>query len=519
MTLLIDGSSLTLDALVAAAGNGSSRIELSADARERVTRARTVVEQWVNESKVIYGVTTGFGEFANVVIPPGERENLQENLILSHAVGAGELLSSTAVRAMMILRVNALAKGHSGVRLSTLQTLCDVFNAGIVPAVPSQGSVGSSGDLVQLSHIALVLIGKGRCLVSGNTSGTATNTTNAMNSSNTISAADALAAHGITPVRLQAKEGLALINGTQMQCGVGSLALHKALRLADLADVSGALSADVLRSTDRAYDARLHALRPHMGQQQSAARLRELMSNSALRESHRTDDTRVQDAYSIRCMPQVHGASRDALRYVKSVFDTELNSVTDNPLIFPDDHDHVEGGNFHGQPLALALDFLAIAASELANISERRIERMVNGALSNGLPRFLTKNGGVQSGMMIAQYTAASIVSENKVLAHPASVDSIPTSANQEDHNSMGSIAANKALKVVENLQTVLAIELLCAAQALDFHRPLTTGPTLERVHAVIRTRVPFAQTDRILYDDVSAVRDLIESGALEAVL
>lgn len=512
MTLLIDGSSLTLDALVAAAGSGSSRIELSTDACERVARARTVVEQWVNESKVIYGVTTGFGEFANVVIPPGERENLQENLILSHAVGAGELLSSTAVRAMMILRVNALAKGHSGVRLRTLQTLCDVFNAGIVPAVPSQGSVGSSGDLVQLSHIALVLIGKGRCLANGNA-------TNAVNMANTILAADALAAHGIAPVRLQAKEGLALINGTQMQCGVGSLALHKALRMADLADVSGALTADVLRSTDRAYDARLHALRPHMGQQQSAERLRELMSSSALRESHRTNDTRVQDAYSIRCMPQVHGASRDALRYVKSVFDIELNSVTDNPLIFPDDHDHVEGGNFHGQPLALALDFLAIAASELANISERRIERMVNGALSNGLPRFLTQNGGVQSGMMIAQYTAASIVSENKVLAHPASVDSIPTSANQEDHNSMGSIAANKALKVVENLQTVLAIELLCAAQALDFHRPLTTSQTLERVHAVIRTRVPFAQTDRILYDDVSAVRELIESGALEAVL
>lgn len=500
MILPIDGSSLTLEALVAAARDTDARIELTDHARARVARARSVVEEWERDNKVIYGVTTGFGEFANVVIPPGERENLQENLILSHAVGAGELLGDAAVRAMMILRVNALAKGHSGVRVDTLQTLCDVFNAGIIPAVPSQGSVGSSGDLVQLSHIALVLIGKGRCKQDGGLA----------------DSADILSAHGIRPVRLQAKEGLALINGTQMQCAVGSLALHKAQRLADLADVCGAFSADVLRSTDRAYDARLHALRPYQGQQESAARLRGLMQGSAVRESHRTNDTRVQDAYSIRCMPQVHGASRDALRYVRSVFDVELNAVTDNPLIFPEDGDHVEGGNFHGQPLALALDFMTIACAELANISERRIERMVNGALSNGLPRFLTRNGGVQSGMMIAQYTAASIVSENKVLAHPASVDSIPTSANQEDHNSMGSIAANKALRVVENVQTVLAIELLCAAQALDFLRPLTTSATLERVHACIRTRVPFAETDRILYDDVAAVRDLIESGVLE---
>lgn len=500
MTLHIDGNSLTLDALVAAARDTTVRIELTASACERVHRARTVVEEWERENKVIYGVTTGFGEFANVVIPPGERENLQENLILSHAVGAGDLLSDAAVRAMMILRVNALAKGHSGVRVETLQTLCAVFNAGIIPAVPSQGSVGSSGDLVQLSHIALVLIGKGRCRHEGGLA----------------ESADILAAHGIRPVRLQAKEGLALINGTQMQCAVGSLALHKAQRLADLADVCGAFSADVLRSTDRAYDARLHALRPYHGQQESAARLRGLMHGSAIRESHRTNDTRVQDAYSIRCMPQVHGASRDALRHVRSVFDVELNAVTDNPLIFPEDGDHVEGGNFHGQPLALVLDFLTIACAELANISERRIERMVNGALSNGLPRFLTRNGGVQSGMMIAQYTAASIVSENKVLAHPASVDSIPTSANQEDHNSMGSIAANKALRVVENVQTVLAIELLCAAQALDFLRPLTTSATLERIHACIRTRVPFAETDRILHDDVAAVRELIECGEVE---
>ncbi|MBL7974333.1 MAG: aromatic amino acid lyase, partial [Candidatus Kapabacteria bacterium] len=325
--------------------------------------------------------------------------------------------------------------------------------------------------------------------------------------------------HGITPVRLQAKEGLALINGTQMQCAFGALAVHKALRLMQVADVAGALSADALRSTDRAYDERLHQVRGMKGQLETAANLRTLMSGSAIRESHRTGDGKVQDAYSIRCMPQVHGASRDAIRYVASVIETELNAATDNPLIFPEQGDHLEGGNFHGQPLALALDFLAIACAELCNISERRTERMVNGALSNGLPRFLTTHGGVQSGMMIVQYTAASIVSENKVLAHPASVDSIPTSANQEDHNSMGSIAAQKAMRVVENLQTVLAIELLCAAQGIDFHRPLTTSPLLQTVMQHIRTVVPFAETDRVVHHDIEAIRALLNTGVIEYVL
>ncbi len=501
MTLQITGSDLGLEDFARAVADTSTRLELHADARAGVLAARALIDRWVEAGKVIYGVTTGFGEFANVVIPRDQLEQLQENLILSHAVGTGDWLPVDAVRGMMLLRINALAKGHSGIRLETLETLIDIFNQNIIAAVPEQGSVGSSGDLVQLSHIALMLIGKGRCL-----------TANGIEASEKV-----LARHGISPVRLQAKEGLALINGTQMQCSVGALAVHKAQRLARLADVCGAFSADALRSTDRAYDARLHALRPFKGQQQSAARLRMLMSDSAIRESHRTDDTRVQDAYSIRCMPQVHGASHDAIRYVQSVLEVELNSANDNPLIFPEDEDHLEGGNFHGQPLALALDFLAIACAELANISERRTERMVNGALSNGLPRFLTKNGGVQSGMMIAQYTAASIVSENKVLAHPASVDSIPTSANQEDHNSMGSIAALKARRVVENLQSVLAVELLCAAQAIDFLRPLTTSPILEALHARIRTVVPFAETDRILYDDLAAIRSLIEDGSLDA--
>jgi histidine ammonia-lyase len=298
-------------------------------------------------------------------------------------------------------------------------------------------------------------------------------------------------------------------------CSYGAHAIFKAYQLSRVADVAGALTLDALRGTDRAYDARLHSLRPYTGQQASAKLLKELLAGSEIRESHRVGDTHVQDAYSLRCMPQVHGASRDTIDHVLKIISIEINSANDNPLIFPDEEEHLEGGNFHGQPLALALDFLTIACAEFASISERRTERMVNGALSNGLPRFLTMRGGVQSGMMIAQYTSASIVSENKVLSHPASVDSIPTSANQEDHNSMGSISAQKCWKVVNNLQTVLAIELLCAAQAIDFLRPLKSSPRLEAVHAAIRTRVPFAEIDRVLFDDIQDVRDLIESGEI----
>ncbi len=499
----ISGNNLTLDTFYSAVTNTSTQLELTPESRAAVLRARALVDEWVEQGKVIYGVTTGFGEFANVYIHRNELETLQENLIISHAAGSGAWLTDDVVRGIMLIRINALAKGYSGIRLETLDALIAMFNANIIPCVPEQGSVGSSGDLVQLSHIALALIGKGRC-----------KTEHGIEPSDVV-----LQRHGITPVRLQAKEGLALINGTQMQCAFGALAVYKALRLMQVADVAGALSADALRSTDRAYDERLHQVRGMKGQLETAANLRTLMSGSAIRESHRTGDGKVQDAYSIRCMPQVHGASRDAIRYVASVIETELNAATDNPLIFPEQGDHLEGGNFHGQPLALALDFLAIACAELCNISERRTERMVNGALSNGLPRFLTTHGGVQSGMMIVQYTAASIVSENKVLAHPASVDSIPTSANQEDHNSMGSIAAQKAMRVVENLQTVLAIELLCAAQGIDFHRPLTTSPLLQRVMQHIRTVVPFAETDRIVHHDIEAIRTLLNTGVIEHVL
>ncbi|MCO6466423.1 MAG: histidine ammonia-lyase [Bradyrhizobiaceae bacterium] len=489
MQVLIDGSQLTIADVVRIARSHDVNVRLTEAARTNVQTARSAVERWIAEGRVIYGLTTGFGEFANVVIPADKAAELQVNLIRSHSAGVGDLLPETIVRAMMVLRANALAGGRSGIRLETLETLLGMLNANLVPDIPSQGSVGSSGDLAPLSHLALALIGEGTC------SGT--------------SSAVCMREHGLQPVVLAAKEGLALINGTQMMSAIGCLAVDRVQYLCRAADVIGALSADALRGTDNAFDARLHAARPHPGQQIVARNLRTLLAGSEIRESHRVGDNRVQDAYSLRCMPQVHGASRDATAYVADVLSREINSVTDNPLVFADDDVAIEGGNFHGQPLALALDFLAIAASELANISERRTERLVNHMLG-GLPRFLTPNGGLHSGMMIAQYTAASLVSENKVLAHPASVDSIPTSANQEDHNSMGSIAARKLLQVVTNAERVLSIELLCAAQGIDLLRPLRTSSALQAVHEQVRNVVPYAEHDRVLHTDIEAVYQLL---------
>lgn len=500
MTILLDGASLSLEQCVLISSSTDATIALAPTAIQAMAASRALVDRWVDAGDVIYGVTTGFGEFASVSIPRQDLEQLQENLVTSHSVGTGAWLPREVVRTMMLLRVNALAKGLSGIRLETVNTLIAMLNNDIIPAVPEQGSVGSSGDLIPLSHIALALIGKGRCLTAHG---------------GVEPSADALRRCGLEPVRLQAKEGLALINGTQMMCAFGSLSVEKAQRLANIADVAGAFTLDALRGTDRAFDERLHKARGFTGQLRVAQHLRTLLHGSTIRESHRTGDNKVQDAYSLRCMPQVHGASRDAIAYVSTAISTELNSANDNPLIFPDTEEYLEGGNFHGQPLALALDFLAIACAELANISERRTERLVNGALSNGLPRFLTKNGGLNSGMMIAQYSAAAIVSENKVLCHPASVDSIPTSGNQEDHNSMGSIAAQKAWKVVLNLERVLAIELLCAAQAIDFLRPLRSSEQLEHVHAAIRSVVSFNDADRVLYDDVEHIRQLIANGSI----
>jgi histidine ammonia-lyase len=494
----LDGSSLSIHDVARIARDPSLGVELAPASIEAMRASRAVVEGWVDRGAVIYGVTTGFGEFANVSISRENLERLQENLIRSHAVGAGKWIEAPTMRAMMALRINALAKGFSGIRVETVGTLVEMLNRNVIPASPEQGSVGSSGDLVPLAHLVLAAMGEGHVWRDGVV----------------VAAAGELERHGITPVRLGAKEGLALINGTQMMSAYGCLALDAAIRLARTADVLAALSVEALKGTDRAFDPRLHAVRPHAGQMAVAQNMINLMAGSTIRESHRHDDDRVQDAYSLRCIPQIHGASRDAIGYVRGVLEIEINAATDNPLIFAADNEHLEGGNFHGQPLALALDFLTIAMAELANVSERRTERLVNGALSR-LPRFLTTNGGLNSGYMIAQYTAASIVSENKVLAHPASVDSIPTSANQEDHNSMGSIAAQKALRVAGNLESVLAVEYLCAAQGVDFHVPLVPGAGTRPAWELLREHVPHLDEDRAIFEDLRASSRLVGSGAV----
>ncbi len=469
-----------------------------------------LVEEWLRKKERIYGVTTGFGEFSNVSIPFDKIEELQHNLIASHAAGTGEPLPPEVVRAMMILRMNALAKGFSGIRPETVGFIANFFNAGLVPVIPSQGSVGSSGDLVQLAHLVLAMMGKGTVI--SNFQFPISNFETAIENWKLKISAVAMKKHRLKPLALSAKEGLALINGTQMMTAFAALISHRAKQLCTLADVAAAMSVEALKGSDTPFDERIHRLRPFKGQRETAKNLRILLHGSEIRESHRHNDQRVQDAYSLRCAPQVHGASRDALEYVEKIVSVEINSANDNPLIFPDERQHLEGGNFHGQPIALAMDFAAIALSELANISERRVERMVNGSLS-GLPRFLTRDGGLNSGLMIAQYTAASLVSENKVLAHPASVDSIPTSANQEDHNSMGSISAQKCWRVLRNVQTVIAIEMLCAAQAIDFHAPLQCGKGTRAAHRTIRSTIPHLDRDRVLYDDIQKALGLLLDG------
>lgn len=515
-TYRLDGSSLTVEQLFDIVTQ-STRVQISPPARKKLIASRNLVERWVRDGETVYGVTTGFGEFSNVRISQFDIEQLQENLIFSHAAGAGEPLPPDIVRAMMVLRVNALVKGFSGVRPNTVDLLIDMVNHRITPVIPSQGSVGASGDLVQLAHLVLAMMGKGKVWEMKSGGGAGGKGRNGEERKQ-VSSLNVLKKFRLKPVRLTAKEGLALINGTQMMTAYAALAVHQARRLCKIADIAGALSVEALRGSDTPFDERIHKLRPYKGQIAVAKNLRRMMQGSEIRESHRYNDPRVQDAYSLRCIPQVHGASRDAIDYVYDKVSVEINAATDNPLIFPEDGVHLEGGNFHGQPMALALDFLAIALSELANISERRIERLVNGSLS-GLPRFLTAQGGLNSGLMIAQYTAASIVSENKVLSHPASVDSIPTSANQEDHNSMGSISAQKAWKVLRNAQTVLAIELLCACQGLDFTRVLNgkkqmkAGRGSEAAYHFIRKHIRHLDEDRVLYDDIQKALGLVLCG------
>jgi len=493
----LDGESLTLDG-VAAVADRSARATLSAGARRAMTASRRVVDRAVRSGANAYGVTTGFGKFADVAIPRGDLEALQRNLVRSHAAGVGPPLGERAVRAMMALRANALARGRSGVRVATVEALLAMLDADVLPVVPAQGSVGASGDLAPLAHLALGLIGEGEVLVRGRRQ----------------PAAQALRRARLRPVSLGAKEGLALINGVQMSVAVGGLALLRAIELSRAADLVGAASLDASRGSDAAFDPRITAARPHPGAAASAANLRGLLKGSAIRESHRGCG-RVQDNYALRCMPQVHGAARDAFAHARDVLEREMNSATDNPLVFARGGagagDIVSGGNFHGAPVGLVLDYAAIAAADLASISERRIEKLVNPALSE-LPAFLVREGGLNSGLMMAQVTAAALVSECKVLAHPASVDSIPTSAAKEDHVSMSPIAARKLEQVVANLERVLAIELMAAFQAMEFLRPLTSSAPIERVRRDFRRRVKAWVRDREMHPDLDRAAEFLRS-------
>ena len=507
--LHINGNDLTPEAVREVALERRT-VLLDPDARERVDRTRAIVDSLVANNKVSYAITTGVGKLSDVRIVGDQIRELQVNLVRSHAVGVGEPLSIAETRAMMLLRAASLSKGHSGVRAVTIDTICEMLNRGVTPYVPSQGSVGASGDLAPLGHLAIALIGEGECIDENGTR---------------IPSADALKRAQIKPLVLEAKEAVSMINGTQAMLAVGTLALMAAETLVDSADVIGALSCDALKGTDAAFDERIHRARPHAGQLRSAANLRKLLSGSAIRESHR-DCGRVQDAYSLRCIPQVHGAVRDTLTYCREVFEVEMNSAVDNPLVFPDadknkydQGDVISGGNFHGEPVAFALDYLGIALSALAGISERCLERLVNPALSEGLPPFLAPGAGLNSGFMMPQVTAAALVSENKVLAHPASVDSITTSGNKEDYVSMGMGAAIKLKKIVENTRNAIAIEAMAAAQAIDFLAPLKTSKPLQQAHAAIRAVCPTMEKDRVMYKDFARISELLASGKVADVV
>lgn len=492
--IVIDGDSLTLEEIEQVAKYGV-KVRISEQAWEKMRASRALIEEIIEEGRVVYGVNTGFGTLADVKINHEQIEELQQNLIRSHSIGVGDPLPEDTVRAVMLLRANVLAKGNSGIRPETVGLLIDMLNAGVHPHIPEKGSVGASGDLAPLAHLALVMIGRGHAIFKNRE----------------FTGKTALAKAGLQPTTLKAKEGLALINGTQVMTAIGALALLDAERAVRHADLIGAMTAEALLSSPKPFHTRIQKVRAHKGQAVSASNLRKLLKSSPLVKSHK-ECGKVQDAYSIRCMPQVHGATRDALAYVRGVLETEANSATDNPLVFPDEKLVVSGGNFHGQPVALALDFGAIALAELANISERRVEQLVNPSLSSGLPAFLVTNKGVNSGYMIAQVTSASLVSENKILAHPASVDSIPSSAGREDHVSMGTIAARKMCEILQNVQEALAIEMLCACQAYDFRKPIEPAKPTKAAYDVVRKVVPFLDHDRTLYLDQKKVLDIVKS-------
>jgi histidine ammonia-lyase len=486
----VDGRTLGIAGVEAVARHGAG-VALDREARLKVAAARRVVEDILDSHEVVYGLNTGFGKLAEVRISPDQLEQLQLNLLRSHACGVGEPFPEDVVRAMLLLRANVLATGHAGCRPLVVQRILDLLEAGVHPVVPSQGSVGASGDLAPLAHLALVLVGEGEALVGGER----------------LAGGEALVKAGFEPLHLEAKEGLALINGTQASAAVGALAIADARRLLDAADVICALTLDAMAGTDAAFDPAVHAARPHPGQGVSAARLLDLLVGSEIRESHR-ECGRVQDAYSLRCSPQVHGAGRDALEHAHRVLEIELNSATDNPMVFAEGR-LISGGNFHGAPIAAVFDYLAATLTDVASISERRLARMVDTALS-GLPRFLSPDAGLNSGFMMVQVSAAALVSECKTLAHPASVDSIPTSAGQEDHVSMSTWAARKLARVVELSRQVLGMEYLASVQALEFQRPLKTSPALEIAAERLRGSVPRLEEDRYMASDIDAAAKLV---------
>ncbi len=503
--VILDGKSLTIEDVGQVAQN-KKKVAAPADILTLLDKVRHYVDEIAEKDQPHYGINTGFGALAEKKIAKKDLEKLQHRLILSHAVGVGVPLSYAEARALMLLRANTIARGNSGCRKDVLLYLIALLNSGCAPYVPSKGSVGASGDLAPLAHLSLLLIGKGQAYVDGKK----------------VTAKKALGHAKLVPIKLKAKEGLALINGTQAMAGLGCLLLMHAEQMCDLADIIGACSVDALKGSDTPFDARIHQARPHPGQQRSAHNLRLMLKESEIRESHR-HCSKVQDAYSLRCMPQVHGASRDTFAFVRNVLQQEINSGTDNPLIFlrPDQNgiDILSGGNFHGQPLAFALDYLAIATAELGNISERRMEQMLNPVLSGGLPAFLAVDPGINSGFMILQVTAAALVNENKIYCHPASTDSIPSSASREDHVSMGMTSANKARVVIENCYTILGIELIIAGQGLDMRKPLLPGIGVEAVLKNLRKVVAFTKQDRLFYEDLQKAYQLCKSGILNNIL
>ena len=492
--IFINGQDLTLEQVIMVARQ-NYKVNLDEKAKERVLKSRRIVDEIVKNNKVVYGITTGFGKFSSVSISREDSKTLQRNLILSHSCGAGNKLPIEAVRAIMLLRANALAKGFSGIRLKTLETLIEMINKGVHPIIPEKGSLGASGDLAPLAHMVLPMIGEGEAEFNGKV----------------MSGLEAMKLAEIPVVELVAKEGLALINGTQVMTAIGALAIYDSIELIKISDIASALTIEALRGIKDAFDPRLHIIRPHNGQITTAQNILNLTNGSNL--VSRQGELRVQDPYSLRCIPQVHGASKDAVRYVEQQVLVEMNSVTDNPIVL-ENGDVISGGNFHGQPMALSFDFLGIAIAELANISERRVEKLINNQIED-LPAFLIQNGGLNSGFMITQYAAASLVSENKILAHPASVDSIPSSANQEDHVSMGTIAARKSREILENTKRVLATELMAACQAIDFRKDFKLGIGTSVAYKTIRELIKFIDKDKIMYKDLDIVTQLITSSKL----